>query len=296
MMLLGIDREAFSAIHTDGAEPAPASIPHELRSHPLLTLESLGELADSLSGEDVEHHLNDLPAVLPDGQTPQLSGVSPGDLVRGVATNQCWVVLWNIEQSPTYAELLDQCLAEITPFASPGESVPLREGFVFISAPNTVTPVHIDPEHNVLLQVVGEKTIGVGRIDGENERYRQIERVLMGGKRWLPHPAVNEREFPMTPGSGVYVPPFAPHWVRNGEGFCVSLSVTWRTGSFYRRERTYKMNTLLRRGGMSPRPPGESAARDLVKAGTVWGGRRALHTIGGRRALSAARKAVMART
>lgn len=273
MTLLGIEREAFSAIHANGGAPTPASIPHELRSHPLLTLDALGDLADSLPSEDVEHHLNDLPTVLSDGRTPQLEGLSPGELVREVATNRCWVVLWNIEQSRTYAELLDQCLAEVTPSASPGEPVVMREGFVFISAPDTVTPVHIDPEHNVLLQVSGEKTITVGRFGDVGERDRKIEQVLMGGHRWLANPACEEQSFPMTPGSGTYVPPFAPHRVQNGDDFCVSLSVTWRTGAYYRREHIHKTNARLRRLGISPRSPGDSALRDLVKVGVSRAGR-----------------------
>lgn len=275
MSLLGLDPGAFEAGRTDDRGPGPAEVGHQLRWHPLLTLDALGELADSLPEGYVEHHLNDLPDVLPGGRTAQLDGVGMGDLVRGVETNRCWVVLWNIEQSPRYAALLDECLAEITPHATPGERVVLREGFVFISAPNTVTPVHIDPEHNVLLQVVGQKTMTVGRFGADDGyRHREIERVVMGGHRWLPRSATDETSFDMTPGVGVYVPPFTPHRVRNGPGLCVSLSVTWRTSRYFRNELVYEINARMRRRGLSPRPPGESALRDLVKIGVLRGGGR----------------------
>ena len=33
----------------------------------------------------------------------------------------------------------------------------MREAFIFISSPNTVTPYHMDPEYNFLLQIRGTK-------------------------------------------------------------------------------------------------------------------------------------------
>jgi hypothetical protein len=97
---------------------------------------------------------------------------------------------------------------------------------------------------------------------------------VLGGHRWLPEPAVDERTFHLVPGVGVYVPPFGPHRVRNGPEHCVSLSVTWRTASYFRHERVYEMNAKLRGWGLSPRPPGESAVRDLVKVGVLRTGGR----------------------
>jgi mannose-6-phosphate isomerase-like protein (cupin superfamily) len=254
-------------------------VEHRLFEHPLLSLEALAELAEGLPEGGVEHHRGELPAVLPGGETPQLEGVGAGDLVRGIGSNGCWVVLWNIERSPRYGELLDECLAEITPYATPGERVVLREGFVFISAPGSVTPVHIDPEHNVLLQFAGEKTMHVGRFVDEADRHAQIERVVLGGHRWLPTAATEEQRFDLTPGRAVYVPPFTPHRVRNGDGGpCISLSVTWRTAEFYRREQAYEFNAKVRRLGLSPKPPGGSALRDGVKAGLRVHGGKALGT------------------
>ena len=38
-----------------------------------------------------------------------------------------------------------------------------RRGYIFISAPNATTPVHFDPEQNLLLQIRGRKEMNVGR-------------------------------------------------------------------------------------------------------------------------------------
>ena len=33
------------------------------------------------------------------------------------------------------------------------------QGFIFVSSPNSVTPYHFDPEHNILLQIRGSKVM-----------------------------------------------------------------------------------------------------------------------------------------
>ena len=64
-----------------------------------------------------------------------------------------------------------------------------RAGFIFLSAPGSITPVHIDPEHNFLLQIQGTKTINVGQFSSSDVRARDLERCYSSGDRnldWLP--------------------------------------------------------------------------------------------------------------
>src|SRR3546814_4940370 len=35
------------------------------------------------------------------------------------------------------------------------------EALIFLSSPGSITPFHMDPEHNILLQIEGEKTMTV---------------------------------------------------------------------------------------------------------------------------------------
>jgi len=289
MTLLGLDPLEFAPVVESAGEVA-AGVSHSLTTHPLLSLDSLADLAEELErlavahgrlreSWPVEHHLSKQPQVLVGGKPRQATGMSASEMIRGVESNDCWIVLWNVENSPRYARLLDECLNEIEPLATPRDQTVFREGFVFISAPHTVTPVHIDPEHNVLLQVTAEKTVAVGRAPSQEAWHREIERVLAGGDRHLPFASVEEREFLLTPGRGVYIPPFAPHWVRNGPSACVSLSVTWRTRQYFRSEYVHRVNRRLRSLGLSPLPPGRSQFRDTLKVRTmasVIGGRRAM--------------------
>ncbi len=134
-----------------------------------------------------------------------------------------------------------------------------REGFIFISSPGSVTPFHFDPEHNILLQVRGRKTMTIFPADDERVvGGAEHERFHNGGHRnlpWRDDIASHGRPFELTPGKAVYVPVKAPHWVRNGPEVSVSLSITWRSEWSYREEYARRLNHLLRRAGMRPRAP-----------------------------------------
>src|SRR5207244_831142 len=110
-----------------------------------------------------EHHRGEeLPLLLPDADAPMLED-DPIEIARNIETNGCWMVLWNIEQVPEYKAFLDDVLDDATTLVGSREGgTHRREGFIFLSAPNSITPAHIDPEHNFLLQVRGTKEVKVG--------------------------------------------------------------------------------------------------------------------------------------
>jgi len=68
-------------------------------------------------------------------------------------------MLRGIENLPEYAALLDRLMESLPPaiLANTGSPVDIK-GFVFLSAPQTHTPLHFDAEYNVLFQVAGTKT------------------------------------------------------------------------------------------------------------------------------------------
>ena len=129
-----------------------------LAGHPLLGRDALALLADRMPAEQVEYNLGRLPLDLRPEDTP-LNGLSVGETVRSIADNESWVVLKNVERDADYAALLDYALAPLVPIvaAQTGEMLH-REAFIFITSPDSVTPFHMDPEHNILLQIEGNKT------------------------------------------------------------------------------------------------------------------------------------------
>jgi hypothetical protein len=257
---LEVDSSAFSAAFGRG----PIAVGHRLADHPLLTLEAIAQLADSLPAGSIERHRGDLPMVMPGG-APEVEG-KPSETVRGIETNGCWMVLWYLEQSPEYAALLDSVLDDAESFLPPevGRTTQ-REAFLFLSAPNSVTPVHIDPEHNFLLQIRGQKDMHVCPFPDSESETRELERYYDGGHRNLEALPSEGETFRLEPAGGVYVPTFMPHWVQNGPAASISLSITFRTPASLRAERVHALNARLRRLKVSPKAPGGAGRRDRAK-------------------------------
>lgn len=248
----------------------PTAVRHSLTNHPLLTTDAIAALADRLPLAAVERHQADLPLLMPGG-APYIEG-KPSDTVRGIEHNGCWMVLWNIEQAAEYRRLLDAILDEAEIYVSRREGgMRNRQAFLFLSAPNAVTPVHFDPEHNFLLQIRGTKSMNVGRFPQESDRQRELDRYYDGGHRNLEIMPVDVQAFEMEPGDATYVPSFAPHFVRNGPAMSVSLSITFRTRVSERAENVHVFNSNMRRRlHLSPtRPAGNSVTADLAKSAVV---------------------------
>ena len=257
-----LDRDEFAS----GFAQRPVAVDHTLAEDPLLSLEEIARLADRFPGR-VERHSADLPLIMPDG-APGLD-TSSSDMVRGIEHNRCWMVFWYVNQDPAYRALLDRCLDEAESFLPSGAGPALqREAFLFLSAPNAVTPIHFDPEHNFLLQIRGHKDMNVCPFPSVAEERRELDRYHDGGDRNLPALPPDGEVFGLDPGRGVYVPSFMPHWVQNGPGASVSLSITFRSRASLRAERVHRVNAQMRRLRMRPTPAGVSSVRDRAKEAT----------------------------
>jgi len=182
------------------------------------------------------------------------------------------MVLKNIEADGEYKRLLDEGLDEVAPYVQNRDGgMTEREGFIFLSAPGSMTPSHTDPEHNFLLQVRGAKQMNVGRFPDPETEQLALEDALGGGHRnvqWEPKDPVT---FDLGPGDGVYVQPHAPHWVQNGPHVSVSLSITFATPASQRARRVHAINARLRRFGLSPAPPERRPRLDRAKVACVDG-------------------------
>jgi hypothetical protein len=256
-----IDADEFNRAFARTSMP----VKHGLAGHELLTLEAVARLAQKLPEASIEHNLGDVPLVAADGRVTSLKD-SPEEIVRTIEANGSWMVLKNVEQDPAYNQLLDELLDQVKPLVGDREGgMQLREAFIFVSAPGSITPSHVDPEHNFLLQVAGHKQMNVGEFEDVAVEQRELERVYAGGHRNIEELPGNMRSYEMEPGDGVYVRPDAPHFVVNGDQASVSFSITWRTPSTRRTARVHRLNGRLRRLRVAPTPPGRNARRDKVK-------------------------------
>jgi len=144
-----------------------------------------------------------------------------------------------------------------------------RVGFIFVSSPGAVTPFHLDPEHNILLQIRGSKTMMIVRGDEQVVPHEKHEAYHAGGHRnvaWRDEYEAHGHRFELAPGDAVHVPLMWPHWVKNGPEPSVSFSITWKSDWIYQEADVRGMNHLLRRFGLDPRPPAPFPRRNMGKA------------------------------
>jgi hypothetical protein len=261
----------------------PGKLSHRLTGHPLLTLESLVELGGRLPPSSVEYNAGDLPyGVDPDAVSH--TGLSVQDTIRGIEECGSWMVLKNVEQDPAYRNLLEEALGELAAVIEPvsGEML-TRVGFIFVSSPGAVTPFHLDPEHNVLLQIRGSKTMMIVPGDEGVVPAEKHEAYHVGGHRnveWREDFAQVGQKFELAPGDAVHVPLMWPHWVKNGPEPSISFSITWKSHWIYQEADTRGMNHLLRRIGVQPAAPAAFPRRNLGKAYAYRAIRKARQQLG----------------
>lgn len=240
----------FAAAYPD----APARLTHRLVDHPLLSLMALALLAERMPAESVEYNRGDLPLGIRPEDTPA-NGLTLGETIRTIENNGSWAVLKNVERDPAYAALLDAALEDLRAVVE-AETGPMlhREAFIFLTSPGSITPFHMDPEHNILLQIRSDKIMHVFPThDTETVPPEQSESFARGGHRnlvWQDHFMDRVTAVPLAPGEAVHMPVKAPHFVKNGAGVSVSLSITWRSVRSVAEGELHSLNARLRSKGL----------------------------------------------
>ncbi|MEZ6067237.1 MAG: cupin-like domain-containing protein [Planctomycetaceae bacterium] len=246
----------------------PFLIRHSLNDHPLFKVERLLELARRLPDRCIEYNAGEIPMSIEHERTP-LNGLSPEETIRRIAECKSWMVLKYVEQDGQYRELLEECLELVRPHSeriAPGMCG--AQAFVFLTSPGSVTPYHIDPEHNFLLQIRGGKTIHM--YDGRDRQLlteEHLEKFYCDKGRNIPYQDWYEERawvFDLQPGDGLHFPVTYPHWVQNQNEVSISFSITFRTPDLDRRRSLYQLNAGLREKGYRPSPVGSRPWRDSL--------------------------------
>lgn len=248
-------------------------IKHDFYRHPLLQLDQLEALAHRLlprkqcrfinpgaqQNSDFIHH-----AESPDGR--DLS-----DVFRNISQPGSWVALYNAESDPKYAELVKEALSSVEHLVDrtqPGIFSP--QAFIFISAPPSVTPFHIDRENNFWLQIHGRKIMNVWDshdrtiIPANTVENFIVDKSLQDVN--LRDEFMEARnEWDLGPGEGVYFPSTSPHstrtetdWVNSENAVSVSIGIVFYTETTRKHAYIHSFNRLARKFGISPKFPGES--------------------------------------
>ncbi|MHA6318124.1 cupin-like domain-containing protein [Altererythrobacter sp. CAU 1778] len=257
----------------------PAKLAHGLRGDARLSLEALVALAVDLGEDSVEYNPGDLPIGIAPEDIPA-AAMTPAETIRQIETAGAWMVLKRIEQVPAYRDLLEDLLSELDPVIARTTGPRHRsEGFIFISSPGSMTPFHFDPEHNILLQLRGEKTMTVFPPDDETLCSPELHERFHTGKHhrnlpWDDAFLPRGEAITIRAGEAIHVPVKAPHFVRNGSEVSVSLSITWRSAWSEAEASARGFNGLVRRLGMQPRSPAAYPASNWIKSTAYRAARR----------------------
>ncbi|MFO1077421.1 MAG: cupin-like domain-containing protein [Planctomycetota bacterium] len=260
-----------------------APLRHSFADHPSLQLDSLKRLAIRLkaAGRDQVKHIEagatseDPLLFLPEDDR----GRSLEEVFDRVEEPGSWVSLYNVQTDPEYRELVTEVMqssAHLLEEKDPGAFE--TDGFIFVSSAPSATPFHIDRENNFFLQIHGRKRMSVW--DPADRVVVPEEKVesKMGLNSTSSMPFKNEHfaraafNQELRAGEGVYIPATSGHTtntealpVGDDDTYSISIGVVFYTRSTRRAAYVYALNQFLRRHGLRPRPPYESALRDRLK-------------------------------
>jgi len=254
-------------------------IGHNYHRHPLMQLDRLEQLAQSLMSTRQCRFI--VPGCTDsskfDHRSEPADGRSIAEVFRRMQEPGSWIALYNVQTDPVYRRFVWDVLDSAERIVQDQERVFDVRGFIFISAPPSVTPFHIDREHNFWLQVRGRKTLGVwDHRDHETVAASDVEEFISSGSLDNVHltdaARARAHHFDCGPGDGVYFPSTSPHmthtdasWVTPEDGVVISIGVVFYSDVTRRNAYVHAFNRIPRRLGMQPTAPETSPSRDQLK-------------------------------
>jgi hypothetical protein len=248
-------------------------VKHKLADHRLLKIDSLIELGRRLEALGrVRTHSSEAYAGTAFNHAPMLypNGRSTVETLSDVAAAKAWTSLLNVQTDDIYRTLVDEVLDDVKPQVDLDDPGMLyRAGWIFVTSPRTITPFHMDKEHNFILQIQGKKRLYVWEPDDIvtlSEEARDLfhfnhSRDLVV---WREELRARAHVFELEPGMGAYMPSTSPHLVENLDGPSITASFTYYTDATRRNARLHTLHHRLRTRGLKPSPVGARPMLDSV--------------------------------
>ena len=254
-----------------GFQPGKVTpVRHRLSSHPLFRFDQLLQLGERRHAQGELHEVERSATA----GTPFEWHRGAVETLQRMSREGGWTVLRFIQHDPVYRELVDVVLDSIKPCIDrkdPGMYG--RAGFIFISAQHVVTPFHMDPEQNFLLQIYGRKRAYVWDPDDEvvvsaaarDRFHHDRNRDLL---RWRDEFRRRAHVFDLQPGEGVYMPFTSPHMTETGSELSITVSFTYYTRWTRRAGMQHKLRYLCSRRHVKLPEVGKHPALDRL-SGTI---------------------------
>lgn len=249
------------------------AVRHHLAGHPLFQRESLIELGRRLEAVGrIRTHSSEAYAGTAFNHAPLLypNSRSAAETLAGIRSAQAWLSLLNVQTDELYRTLVDEVLDDVKPAVDAVDAgMSYRGGWIFVTSPRTVTPFHIDKEHNFIVQIQGRKRLYVWEPD-DRQTVSEAGRDLFHFNHsrdlvvWDESARARAHVFDLEPGMGAYMPSTSPHLVENGDEPSVTASFTYYTDSTRRNARLHALHQGLRARGRTPQPVGAQPLRDAM--------------------------------
>lgn len=249
------------------------AVRHRLSDHPLLQADQLVALGDRFRCSSRLFTFNNSASAAADFDA--VSRLYPNtktvkESLQNITDAKAWVLLRHVQADATYRTLIDETLNPIQPeIERKDPGMYYRAGWIFVAAPRTTTPFHIDRNHGILLQVRGTKTVYVWDAEDTEvvtERARDVfhARHDLGLVKW--HEEFRERAhvFKVSPGMGVYIPETCAHLVETSDEPSTTISLTYSTKATRRHALVHVMHDLMHRKGIEPPPVGKRPLLDKL--------------------------------
>ena len=249
------------------------AVRHRLSDHPLLQRDQLVELGKRFrcstrlftfnNDADAAANFDAVARLYPNRKTVEES-------LRNIKEAKAWVLLRHVQADPAYRALVDRVLDPIQQeIERKDPGMYYRAGWIFVAAPHTITPFHIDRNHGILLQVRGTKTVYVWDAeDAEvvSDRARDVFHASHNLELVQWHEEFRERAhvFKLGPGMGVYMPLTCPHMVETSDEPSITISLTYSTDATRRNAMVHVMHDLMHRKGIEPSSVGRHPLLDKL--------------------------------
>jgi len=262
------------ALYVENFDAAPFQFRHYLQDDPAFQLGALLEAAERLSNS--KRNKSHYESGEPDrnawfGARPQ--GTTLVQALASIESGKNWVILKRIHEDSVYGGILRRIIPELSVLTGLNMARIYYDPTmtIFVTSPGRITPYHMDGETNFLAQIHGEKLAYI--YDGNSPdvlSQQDLEQYWTGKLPKINYPdsmPIGQWQYTLKPGNGLFNPACFPHWLQNGNGVSVSVSI-----NFKRRHNAaigaHRTNKYLRRAGIRPTMPGVSLSLDRAKEAT----------------------------
>jgi hypothetical protein len=249
----------------------PFAFTHHLDKSEYFSLAAMQDLVARMAPKTKRWYMEQGDTKPENGWSAGSSSQSLQETLAGIAENRSLIILKRVQEEPEYKQIFDIMQEELSDLSGIDIGSHYRDGLmtVLITSPGRTTPYHIDGEANLLLQMSGTKLVYI--FDGNNQEVlpsQELERFWAGDiKAPLYREHLQDRawKYEIGPGDGVSNPVIFPHWVKNGPEVSISLSVNFKRVVDNSAD-AHKINSQLRKLGLSPLQPGNKKMVDHTKA------------------------------